>query len=431
MYFMKLNSFALMIIFASMSDAQTWSQLTSSGAPTARGGSAAIFDGYTQQMIVFGGQGTSDFNDTWALSPAGTGQWTQVSIAGGLPTARVLPTSVYDSINAKMIVFGGGLGSAAPCANDTWVLSNASGAGGARAWSQLNPSGGPPPARIGHSAVYDSAHNRMIVFGGDNCAASGTIFYNDVWVLTNANGLGGTPAWSQLSTTGTPPTARQGAAVTFDGTNLVVFGGNGSGGAMADVWVLRHANGVSGTPTWTQLAPSGTPPAARTGAAAVYENEFGRTIIVGGNSGGTFFADTWSLSPASGSSPWTWTQLSASGIPARTQAAAVYNAGTGNMIVFGGNAAGSTQLNDVWSLPIPENGVQRFPTGTPPSARAGAVAVLDSGFVSTQMILFGGQGASGVLNDVWSLGFTNRAAMGSGDSFRDASRRADPGHGGL
>jgi hypothetical protein len=34
----------------------------------------------------------------------------------------------------------------------------------------------------------------MIVFGGANCF---TAAYNDIWILSNANGLGGVPAWTQ------------------------------------------------------------------------------------------------------------------------------------------------------------------------------------------------------------------------------------------
>ena len=57
-------------------------------------------------------------------------------------------------------------------------------------WTQLSPSGTPPVARglHGSTGVYDSGNNRMIVFGGRDGSGNNL---NDVWVLTNANGLGG------------------------------------------------------------------------------------------------------------------------------------------------------------------------------------------------------------------------------------------------
>ena len=67
----------------------------------------------------------------------------------------------------------------------------------------MSPTGGPPPGRSSTSAVLDLATNRMTVFGGFAFST-----FNDTWVLDHANGLGGTPNWTELSPTGTLPTAR-------------------------------------------------------------------------------------------------------------------------------------------------------------------------------------------------------------------------------
>ena len=80
----------------------------------------------------------------------------------------------------------------------------------AQAWTPLSPTGGPPVVRILHSAVFNTANDRMIVFGGFNGNGSVGGCYagmclNDVWVLTHADGLGGPSAWIQLSPTGAPP----------------------------------------------------------------------------------------------------------------------------------------------------------------------------------------------------------------------------------
>src|SRR6266478_8550976 len=90
-------------------------------------------------------------------------------------------------------------------------------------WIKLTPTGGPPPARFGHTSVYDPVSNRLIIFGG--CATSACITtapavtLNDLWVLTNANGQGGTPAWIQLTPTGGPPPPRFLHATVYDPVN--------------------------------------------------------------------------------------------------------------------------------------------------------------------------------------------------------------------
>src|SRR6266849_3211159 len=234
--------------------AQSWSQLSPIGGPPS--GSyepAAIYDPATKQMIVFGGSTFgADNNDLWALSLVGSPTWTLLSPAGGPPAPRVGAKAVYDAANTRMVVFGGGLGNTSPCADDVWVLSNANGVSGTPTWSQLAPSGAAPGPRWVSSAVYDPVSNRMTVFGGNNCFSG---FYNDVWVLSNANGLGGTPAWTQLAPAGTPPSPSGYHTAVYDsGSNrMIVFGVFNSGSASNQVWVLTNANGLGGTPTWIQL----------------------------------------------------------------------------------------------------------------------------------------------------------------------------------
>jgi uncharacterized protein YbjT (DUF2867 family) len=48
---------------------------------------------------------------------------------------------------------------------DTWVLSSANGQGGTAAWTQIVPLTTAPTRRF-HSAAYDPVHNQMNIFGG-------------------------------------------------------------------------------------------------------------------------------------------------------------------------------------------------------------------------------------------------------------------------
>ena len=272
-------------------------------------GHTAVYDGATNSMIVFGGYDldlNEVVNGVTSLSQANglsTGAWSTVIANGaaGAPPARASATAVYDSANSRMMVFGGCTFTGVLCTtlnNDVWVLSNANGVGGTPTWTQMSPTGSLPAGRWAHTAVYDTANNRMVIFGGDNLDAT----YGDTWVLSNANGLGGTPAWTQLAPTGTPD-GQDGATAVYDSTHnvMVTFGGRTS--TFADVntvWTLSNANGMGGTPAWTKLTTSGPLPGKRDSHTAVYDQTNNRMIIFGGESntanGWPYFQDTWVLS---------------------------------------------------------------------------------------------------------------------------------------
>lgn len=333
--------------------AQSWTQLAPSGTPHPAGYlPSAVYDAVTNQMIVFGGtdRNTGNFNNVTALSLAASPQWTPLSPAGNAPGPRAGQTEVYDSINSRMIVFGGGLGNSSPCANDVWALSNANSLTGTPTWNQLSPLGSPPAPRRSHSAIYDSNSNRMIIFGGNDCFSG---FYNDVWVLSGANGLGGTPEWTQVIPAGTPPSPSLGHSAVYDSNSnrMIVFGTLNAGMHSNQTWVLTNANGIGATPTWIQLAPTGTLIPPTIGHAAVYDPSSNRMTILGGGDV-TDSNATWVLSNANGigGTP-AWIQINPSGAlpPPREGFPAIYNAVKNEVTIFGGYSNGPV-LNDVWVL---------------------------------------------------------------------------------
>jgi hypothetical protein len=74
-----------------------------------------------------------------------------------------------------------------------------------------------PPAREEHSAVYDAASDRLILFGGYDAE----YLYGDTWSLS----LTGSPAWSELHPTGFGPGPRWGHIAAAGASKMVVFGG--------------------------------------------------------------------------------------------------------------------------------------------------------------------------------------------------------------
>ncbi len=123
--------------------------------------------------------------------------WTEIMPSGGAtPGARFDSSAVFDPASNQMIVFGGSesIPGTGTLKNDVWALSNADGLGGEAAWTEITPAGDSSPSvRIRHSAVYDAASDRMIVFGGDLGYGSCNVKANDVWVLERTQPLGRRP----------------------------------------------------------------------------------------------------------------------------------------------------------------------------------------------------------------------------------------------
>ncbi len=368
-----------------------WDQLP---PPSARVAHSAIYDPVRDRMIVFGGSDDSGYrNDVWALNLSGTPAWSALSPTGTLPTARQGHTAIYDPVRDRMVVFGGSDGRLGTFSlNEVWALSLS----GTPGWSALSPSGTLPNGRYSHTAIYDPMRDRMVVFGGADDSGS---INNVCWALS----LSGTPAWSALSPTGTLPSAHYGHTALYDPTRdrMVVFGGYDGSGFRNDVWAL----GLSGTPAWSALSPTGTLPAGRDGHTAIYDPVRDRVVVFGGFDGGpepVIFGlnDVWALS-LSGTPGWGALSPTATMPTRRDGHTAIYDPVRDCMIVFGGSEY-SARRNDVWALSL--SGTPAWsalsPTGTLPSGRYSHTAIYDP--VRDRMVVFAGGNFSG-LDDVWAL----------------------------
>ena len=358
-------------------------------------------------MVIFGGwDGSNALNDVWALSLSGTPTWTQLTPAGSLPEARYDQSAIYDAASDRMVVFGGWTGST--YFNDAWALSLS----GIPAWTELAAMGTPPSARYGHSAVFDGVRDRMVVFGG----ATGTNqSSSETWALS----LSGTPAWSQLTPAGSPPTARDGQSALYDAASdrVVMFGGKSGSTYFNDSWALS----LSGTMAWTQLAATGTPPSARYGHSSVYDPSRGRMVMFGGIGGsGQSNNDLWALSLVGAP---TWSTLSPGGGPPsdRQGQVAIYDPISDRMIIFGGqwypdyyDSSPARPLGDLWALSL--TGTPTWTvlasTGLSPDPRCYLCAIYDP--VRDRMVLFGGDDSEGyhdsLVNDVWALSLSGTPA---------------------
>lgn len=342
-----------------------------SGADACGGG-----DGVTTPTTP--GGTTTQCADIGAVSNAPTpvSLWTQLQPTGTAPVARIAVAAALDAANDRLIVFGGK--SAAGVLNDVWVLTNATGVSGTPAWTQLTPTGGPPTARNYAVATYDPASNRFSVYGGNN---QSNLFLSDYWVLTNANGQGGTPVWSQVTPAGLPSARAQSAGASDPaGNRMLVFGGVACNSSSCtpynDAYVASNASGATGTPTFTRLQGTGTNPAARYDATIAYDAAGNRMLMFGGQPSTSTSSDP-SLRVAD-----TWALSSANG----TGAAAA------------------------WSL---------INTGTTtPPGREFHSAIYDA--TNTRLVIFGGAGTDNFTrSDTWTL--TTSGTSGTWTSYAQNS----------
>lgn len=234
---------------------KSFSRVDFTDGPGARTRGASIYDPEGDRMIVFGGRARAAssgpytlFNEVWALDLAAL-TWQKLATTGTAPPARSSTAAVYDATAKEMIVFGGNTstnGAAFSPLADVWALGLATGA-----WRQITTTGTAPAARLFHTIAIDSAKRQLYVFAGGDANAFTGPFLSDLWSLDL-----GTGAWQMLSASG-GPAGRINPSSTFDAAagRLLVFGGHDDGavGNNNDTWSFDPT-----AKTWTAIVPPET-----------------------------------------------------------------------------------------------------------------------------------------------------------------------------
>jgi hypothetical protein len=324
-----------------------WQQLSPTGTPpSARWGPGAIYDPVRRRMVMFGGFDESvggslpPMNDVWTLSLSQPEVWAQLSPAAPVPWQRAWHSAIYDPVRDRMIVYGGHgqyPGGLSGYFDDVWALTLS----GTPTWSDIDPSSGPWPERCRHAAIYDPVRDRMVMFGGADGSVNGWVYFNDVWVLPLASG----GRWTQLTPSGTAPGRRCDHTAIYDpvGDRMIVYGGYDGSTHFSDVWALS----LAGTPAWTQLTPTGTPPPSSDQATAIYDAPRDRMVVLSEGSHPDVRALLLAGTPA-------WTQLTSTGTPPPQglASATIYDAAAGRMVAFGDGVRNGTWAL-WWGMPAP------------------------------------------------------------------------------
>jgi len=192
--------------------------------------------------------------DTIATIHPGPGAtWTRIATTGTKPQFRTNgPTFLSGN---RLIIVGGktyGL-SSSYYTDDIYALDYATGV-----WSIL-PSSNPLGVRI-MPVTRDTRRNRFLFFGGATTSINGLVYvaHNDLWSFDPS-----TLQWRQMSPGGTIPTPRYDFTTAYDSARdrVIVFGGAKNGPSPGDkipaegVYYLDFAGGGDGT--WKRYDPAG------------------------------------------------------------------------------------------------------------------------------------------------------------------------------
>jgi Galactose oxidase, central domain/Kelch motif len=347
--------------------------------PPANSGHAAVMDARNARMLVIGGQVNSlgEGRDVWTLPLQGESDWARLETLGDSPSARARAVAVYDSANQRVIVFGG---VNTHSLNDTWILSLSD---STPHWSQVFPQEPLPPPLKNHVGVYDPVYRRCIFFGGNDGAGPNA--------TTSVLKTAGTFQWRQLPSGPSTPPARELAAATYDSKRhrMIIFGGLRGyfpTALLNDTWALS----LDGEPTWHPITTHNAGPSPRYGHSAIYDPIGDRIVVFGGADNLNPLDELWGLDLQT--STWSRLEPSGSGPAASALHSAIYDTSHKRMIVHGVSSyeTWALELSSLrWTLMSPLDGV--------PLTLSSHAAALDP--KTDDLIIYGGRGD--VFDDAW------------------------------
>ncbi|CAE7372609.1 gefF, partial [Symbiodinium sp. CCMP2456] len=234
----------------------TWTQLSPSNPIPGIGRSAMIWDEVGEGAFLFGGEAMPSYTKTNALYfySKSLNAWA-VKSSTGAPPARHMHTVVLRTPQRILYVFAGGIRDIHSSATGQ-LFSDLFGYNVATdSWTQLTSHTTP---RALHTAVWDTASDRMIVYGGEADDASKTKLGDVVEYDPSSD------TWSSPSV-GTEPNARSGHVAVWDGTSEVMLMCCGHGDVSVynpfvssseqhynDLWSYSDSSG------WTELVQFGS-----------------------------------------------------------------------------------------------------------------------------------------------------------------------------
>jgi len=170
--------------------------------PSARSYARMAFDRQDGVAVLFGGEslfdgGTRlsyDSDETWTWTGS---RWIQ-RFPANHPQSRAAHAMVWDSNHSRVVLFGGRRAATVPdglvsLLNDTWIWDGGN-------WRQISTPNAPEPRQL-FAMTYDSARDRVVLFGGSRFTSDGKAFEAvfDTWEFDGTT-------WTKIEVA-TPPVA--------------------------------------------------------------------------------------------------------------------------------------------------------------------------------------------------------------------------------
>ena len=250
-----------------------------------------------------------------------------------------LHSMVFDAGREQMLAFGGVLLFTNQLVNQTWSWDGDD-------WVELSPPTSPPPLRAGR-LVYDSARDRVVLFGGATSTANTPTLSDETWEWDGTT-------WLQRDVE-PHPSARWLMDLAYDAhrQRTVLFGGirEGTAGGTGLVTGESDETWEWDGERWELRSPMHSPP-ARGFHAMAYDARRQRVVLVGGLSSQNFFHDVWEWDGND------WTQLDTAMAPgARNTSGLVFDTTRNELLLIGGiRTTSSTPLRlhagGLWSYTV-------------------------------------------------------------------------------
>lgn len=282
----------------------TWQQVMTQNAPSGRYTHGFAYDTQRRVAVLFGGDDTghSRLNDTWEFDGV---NWTQATPGQSPPgRANIDQGMVYDTARNRVVLFGG-LGSTGYL-SDTWEYDGTT-------WTSISPTVS-PEKRDSHAMAFDIARGVTVLFGG-----YGRLGYplDDTWEYDGN--------WHEINVA-KRPAARYHHVMVYDERRhvVVMFGGWGNGNVvLGDTWEYDGAS-------WHEITPTQSPP-PRHNHSMAYDSARGVVVLFGGEDDTGLLTDTWEYDGT------TWRPITTSQTPSpRKEMPLVYDLRRNRVLFFGG-----------------------------------------------------------------------------------------------
>ena len=252
--------------------AGSWRQLSPTGAPAARFGHNAAWVAGVGVVIFAGQAGPTFFNDLWAYDPAANA-WSALPAEGDAPVAR------YGSCAAlgpdERLWISHGFTQDGTRFSDTRAYDFATGT-----WVDETPAGEKPIARCLHGCFW--SEDRFVLYAGQT---TGVTALGDLWALAPG---GDARAWRRIDVA--LPEDRNLYAFATRGSEVIVFGG-----ATHDGVFLADTFRFDATLTAAAIDLPTPAPAGRQGAQLIHDPGNDRLLLFGGVGEAGALADLWEL----------------------------------------------------------------------------------------------------------------------------------------